>query len=192
MGITAEHFRETFMALLPKGKLWDGIGEKFRALALVFGREFQRVNDRANDAMLETDPRTADETLDEWETIYELDGTGTIEERQAKLVSRAYVVRSARPVDFQEKLAPVLDLDPADVEVIETTVAQAAIMDDPSQAYNFHIFRDPDLPGTPDLYAAQIEADKMKHAHTRVRVFAKKSFYCDDPDSLCDRDLLGS
>jgi uncharacterized protein YmfQ (DUF2313 family) len=192
MALSSEHYLEQLMALLPRGRLWQVIGPKFRGILWAAADEFARVDGRAGAAMLEIDPRTAVETLDDWENLYGLEHTGTTAERQARLTSRVIASATARPEDFQQKLAPLLGLAPGDVQVIERTRADAIAMADDRAIYHFFILRDPDLSGTYDLAAAQVEADRMRHAHTRVTLIESDNFLCDDSYSLCDRDILGA
>jgi uncharacterized protein YmfQ (DUF2313 family) len=191
VALTSEDYLEQLRALLPRGRLWASIGDKFIGLLWAAADEFARVDARAAAALLELDPRTAVETLDDWENIYSLPHTGSTAERQARLTSRVIAAGTARPEDFRQKLAPILGIAPDEVEVVEISRAKAIEMADDRAIYNFYILRSPLLPGTFDLAAAQTEADRMRHAHTRVRVIRTRSFRCDDPNSLCDRDLLG-
>lgn len=160
-------------------------------LLLAIGDELTRVSSRAADLVEEADPRTTLELLPEWENDYGLVSTGTDQERRDRLKSAILASNGVRPVDFQEALAPILGLDPVDVEVIETSRATAIAVGDDRIIYQFYIFRDPALPGTYDIVEAQEVIDKMAHSHTRGVAIESKDFLCDDPFSLCDRDILG-
>ena len=63
---------------------------------------------------------------------------------------------------------------------------------DSAQIYNFHVRRDPDLPGTPDLAEAQRLFRRSALAHMLSKVYETDIAICDDPHSLCDRDLVGA
>jgi len=55
-----------------------------------------------------------------------------------------------------------------------------------------YVYRDPALPGLPDVVGANGVIGRMKHAYTRVAVTTSKSFLCDSSRSLCDRDPMGA
>lgn len=56
--------------LLPAGKIWNLLPESVLSrLFLAFGDEFARVDSRGEDFIEETDPRTATETLSDWEAM---------------------------------------------------------------------------------------------------------------------------
>lgn len=192
--ISAIQFARMMIRLWPAGRWVEGEDtERFR-LMHAQGEELARVHQRQIDLLEENDPRTTSELLPEWEAQYGLtDSSGTEAERRARLQTRVLSMFgfSARPVDYQRVLAPALDLDENDVEIIEFSAAQAASVERPRDVYRFYIYRNPALPGTPDLAFAQAEVDRIKHSHTRGVVIESKSFKCDDPYSLCDRDPLG-
>lgn len=93
-------------ALLPPGKLFDemetppaqGEGPVLWRLFKAFGKELERLELRILVALAEMDPRTAQETLDEWERMYGLPDvrvpvlpTGTVQRRAvvvAKVIRR--------------------------------------------------------------------------------------------------------
>ena len=193
MGLTAEAYARAMALLLPPGRIWRVVGGSLTMGALTgAGDELVRVGERGQDLIRESDPRTADELLPDFERVLALDSTGTLDERRARVVARLIARQRYRPVDFQEALAPLLGQDPEDVVVIERTHAQAILIDpDGREIFRFFIYRDPGLPGTYDLAAAQDLVDAIKPAHTMGHVIESIDFLCDDPYSLCDRDLLG-
>jgi len=89
-------------------------------------------------------------------------------------------------------LAPLLAQAPADVVVIERTRAFAIAVGDDREIYRFFIYRDPTLPDVYFLASAQAQVDRMQPSHTEGTVVESINFLCDDPHSLCDRDLLGA
>ena len=191
---TAEEYGRVMARLLPPGRLW-----RLDAAALLVGAlraagdELERVSGRVLDILTEGDPRTATdaELLGDFERVLDLDGSGTEAERQAKVVARLTQDRGFRPDDVAETLAPLLDLDPADVDVRERSVSDAVVVADAREIYRYFVYRDPGLSGTPDLDAAQAQLDLMEHSHTKGHVIESIDFECDDADSLCDRDILG-
>lgn len=91
--------------------LFDGCADAFGA-----------VEARAYDLIEESDPSTALELLPEYETELELDSTGTLAERQARVLARTIARQRYRPVDFQAALAPLFGQDAEDVVIIETRI----------------------------------------------------------------------
>lgn len=193
MGLAAAAYQRMMIALLPPGRLWRLVGESFLAsLMLGCADEFARLDARAQDLLDESVPTDADELLPEYEAELELEASGTNAERVAKVVSRHIARQRFRPSDFQTVLAPILGLAAADIEVIERTHAIAVDMGDDREIYRFFIYRDPSLPGTYDVDAAQELVDSIKPSNTVGTVVESIDFLCDDPYSLCDRDLLGA
>ncbi len=194
MSITALEFARMVVRLWPAGRYrTDPDGNIFKSSHAI-GDELARLQQRQIDLLEESDPRTTSELLPEWEEQHGLtDSSGTDDERQARLETRILSLFgfSTRPEDYQSVLAPVLDLEVAQIQVIEITAADAALVGQPRDVYKFYIYRDPLLPGTPDLVFAQSEVDRIKHSHTLGFVIESIDFLCDDPFSLCDRDLLG-
>jgi len=154
--------------------------------------ELARVDSRAYDLLDEADPRTAVELLPEYERELELVAAPSVAERQANVAARIILQQGFRPADFQTALALLLGLAPADVVVIERTRAFCISVGDDRAIFEFFIYRNPALPGTYFLASAQAAVDKMKPSHTLGTVIESVSFLCDDPFSLCDRDLLGA
>jgi hypothetical protein len=193
MGLSADAYARALRALLPPSKLWrtdaDGVVSK---LLLAAGDELARVDGRADDLLREADPRTVDEMLPDFEAALAITASGDLAARRAMVLARLLLRQRVRPADYKQVLAPLLGLDPADVVVLERTHAIAAAMGDDREIYRFFIYRDPSLPGTYDVEAAQQVLDLMAQSHTVGHVIESISFLCDDEFSLCDRDLLGA
>jgi hypothetical protein len=68
----------------------------------------------------------------------------------------------------------------------------ASSMGDDREIYRFFVYRDPALPGTYDIEGAQALVDDISPSQTAGYVVESIDFLCDDPYSLCDRDLLGA
>lgn len=187
-----ESYVRMMLELLPPGKLWRRL-EGSVLYALLFGSadELWRVDSRAADLVSEADPRTATELLPDYERELGLDPAPTTDERRARIIARTVQRQRIRPVDFQTALAPLLGQDSADVVVIERTHAFAVSIDDDREIFRFFIYRDPSEPGTYFLSSAQEQVDRMAPSHTIGTVIESVNFLCDDPFSLCDRDLLG-
>jgi uncharacterized protein YmfQ (DUF2313 family) len=68
--MTADDFLAQMQALLPPGKAWSRESASIITKALEgFAPEFARVQTRADQALVEANPLTADEMLDEWEYL---------------------------------------------------------------------------------------------------------------------------
>jgi hypothetical protein len=72
--------------------------------------------------------------------------------------------------------------------IIERTHAMAAAMGDDREHYRFFVYRDPALPGTYYLDAAQALVDDINRSTCKGHVIESINFLCDDPHSLCDRE----
>lgn len=179
------------MALLPPGRLWRLVGSLLSDLFLACADELDRLHTRVGDLLNESDPTHATELLPEYERELDLDAASTIAERRARIVARQVARQRYRPVDFQNALAPLLGQLSEDVVVIERSHATAAAMGDDREIFRFFVYRDPNLPGAYFVGSAQELVDKIKPTHTAGHVIESIDFLCDDPFSLCDRDLLG-
>jgi Uncharacterised protein conserved in bacteria (DUF2313) len=178
--------------LLPPGRLWRFLDAHLSDLFLGAADELARLDARGDDLLNEAEPSTATELLPEFERELGLDQAPTIEERRARVVARTVARQRYRPVDFRISLAPLLGQEPDDVVVIERSHAEAVAMGDDREIFRFFIYRDPSLPGDYFLESAQAQVDKIKPSHTKGHVIESIDFLCDDPFSLCDRDLLGA
>jgi len=195
MGIvsfTTEAYARMQKALLPQGKAWFlGPDSLIVDVFLSAGDELARVSVRVVDLLRESDTAQAVELLPDYELELELPSAGTDSERQDRIVARETQEVRFRGEDVKALLAPYLDLDPGDIVIVETTRADAIALGDDQRIYQFFVYRNPALPGAPDLDAAQVELDRTSHSHTDGVVVESINFLCDDPNSLTDRDLLG-
>lgn len=190
--MSAEAYARAGMALLPPGP-WKRSGVLYQ-LMLAIGDGLQRIKDRAAVQRSEADPRTASEMLPEWEAMLGVtpDPGDTDAQRQARVTSAfTALTQGVRPADFQQILAPLLDLAPADVDVRENSRAFAIAVNDDRIIFQFHVYRDPALAGTPNIAGAQALLDTVAHSYTQGHVCESIDLRCDEATSLCDRDLLG-
>lgn len=178
-------------ALLPPGKLWRMVASTLADFLLACAQELARVDARADALIEEADPRTTTELLPDFELDLGLIASGTLADRRARVIALLLRRQRVRNVDYQQALAPLLQQLPADVVVIETSRAQAIAVADDREIYRFFVYRNPALPGTADLVAAQALVDQMSHSHTSGHVIESISFLCDSALSLCERDRLG-
>jgi hypothetical protein len=179
-------------ALLPPGKLWNLLSSTLANLLLGCADELARLHGRVNDLLNEMDPATADELLPDYEAELALVPAATIDERRANIVALEVRRQRFRPADFQAALAPLLGLAPADVVIVERTRDFAIAVGDCREIYRFFIYRDPTLPGSYFLASAQAQVERMQPSHTAGTVIESINLLCDDPHSLCDRDVLGA
>lgn len=195
MGIiqfTAEAYALAQKALLPPGRIWSLIPTSIlTAVFLASGDELARVSGRSADLMEENDARTATELLPEYERMLDLVSTGTDQERRDRIEALLIRRQGFRPSDVQVALAPDLGLAYTDVDVVETSRAQAIAVGVDEEIYRFFVYRDPLLAGTYDIAVAQVLLDKIAHSHTLGTVGESISLLCDTATDLCDRDLLG-
>lgn len=192
MGLAAAVYARTMRALLPPGRLWRSPGGLIDQLLLGTADELARLDARADDLLVESEPTTTTELVSEYETELNLSGIGlTLGQRRAQITARYLARQRFRPADFQTALAPMLEQIPEDVDVVQLDVAQAVSMEDVREVYRFFIIRNPDLPGVANIAGAQALVDRISPAHTKGHVIERFGFLCDDPHSLCDRDLIG-
>lgn len=188
----AAAYSRVLAAHLPPGRVWRLIGGSVLSNLLAgCADELGRIDERVTDLQNEADPSTALELLPEYERELGLVAVASNAERRARIVALLVRRQRFRPVDFQTALAVLLGQDPADVVIIERTRAFAVLVGDAREIYRFFVYRDPSLPGTYYLASAQALVDAMKPSHTIGQVIESINFLCDDPFSLCDRDLLG-
>lgn len=62
---------------------------------------------------------------------------------------------------------------------------------DSGQIYNFYVYRDPTLAGTPDIVEANSQFARYALGHMKTAVAQRTSFIVDDSMSLADREPVG-
>ncbi|QDH35861.1 putative phage tail protein [Porphyrobacter sp. YT40] len=108
----ADH-AEVLRQLLPRGAAWDfAPGGTFAGLLAALAAEFARVDARALDLLDEADPRTALETLIDWERVAGLPDACTgqpdnVGERRVALVEKLTSIAGQRPADFIDLAARI-------------------------------------------------------------------------------------
>lgn len=191
MGLAAEVYARMQKALLPPGRLNDAFGAWLHNLLMGSADELVRVDARGDDLLREALPSTAVELLPEYEAQFGSVVGSTTEERQAIVTSAATRQQRYRPLDFQLALAPLLGQASDDVVVLERDLAMVAALGDQREIYRFFVFRDPAVLGAYFLEAAQRTVYDMSPSHVGGYVIESLVATCDDPFSLCDRDLVG-
>lgn len=178
--------------LLPPGRLWKLIGDTWlRRFFEGAAEELARAHERAQDLLRESFPDQAVELLADYEEeLAMVPAIGDTEAvRRARVVARLVARQRVRPADYRQALAGLLGIaDPADVEILEVTNAQARSTLHERDIYLFHIWTGT---GDYDLVGAQALVAQIDHSHTVGRVYETKVMICDDPQSLVDRDLIG-
>lgn len=121
MASAVDRYTRSLIFLLPEGSAWaTHPGSNLRKLLDGLAAELCNVDDRADDALNESDPRTVFELLDEWEAAYGLPGPclvkpGTLDGRRAAILAK--VRRSAdQSVAALEAYADALGFE---VQVVE-------------------------------------------------------------------------
>jgi len=185
---TPNAYAGMMMALLPPGRLWRLVESFLSTLFAACADELGRLEARTRDLLDEADPTTADELLPEYESELELPSTGSIAERQARVIARIVARQRYRPTDLQTTLAPLLGT----VTIIERTHSFASSLGDDREIFRFFVYRDPTAPGTYFVMSAQALLDTIKPSHTIGQVIESTSALYDDPHSLYDRDLMGA
>lgn len=70
MAIEKERYKQLLINLLPVGKLWEPRNQPvFDSLLNSLSDEFCRIDERVDAMLLEADPRTSTEILDDWERL---------------------------------------------------------------------------------------------------------------------------
>lgn len=192
--LPATSYARMMLALFPPGRLWRLVGSTLASTITACADELTRLHTRALDLIEESDPTTAYELLPEYERDLEIGvGVGTIAERRARVVARIVARQRYRPVDLRTALAPLLGQTPAAVTIIERSHAVAVTMGalDGREIFRFFVYRNPALPGSYYVASAQALLDAIKPSNTSGAVIESINMLCDDPYSLCDRDILG-
>lgn len=165
-------------------------GGPVEALLLGLGDGLAAAHATNTGALDEALADSATALLAEWERMYGLPTRPdlTTAARRDRLVA---AVRAARAGTPQDVLTAVRRLDPT-ATIVETTAAAVALTN-PRNVFRFVVVLAAAVWADTELRAA-IErlVDRMKPAHTGFGTTVTAVFKCDDSDSLCDRDVLGS
>lgn len=131
----AEAYARQLKQLLPPGRLWRlDTGSVLSALLVAIGQTLARVEARAVDLLAEWDPRTADETLPDWERALGLPEDGqvlapSVEGREAAAV-RKYLAQggatAAYFIGIAQRLGFTVTIDEPALHTWRMTVHAAA------------------------------------------------------------------
>jgi uncharacterized protein YmfQ (DUF2313 family) len=107
----ASAYARQLKALLPPGKLWNlAVDSVLSKVCLALGDEFARVDGRGADLIEESDPRTAYETLDDWERVLGLPDAAvtvipTTPEARRLAITQKYIGVGGQSAAYYEQLA---------------------------------------------------------------------------------------
>ena len=175
---TAEHYKDQILGLVPPGLIWaPRLGTRLVAYLFAVGDELARVHGRMLDAIDETDPRLADETIDQWETTLGLPSDcldpslvpTTLADRQAA-AHAAYIATGGQTAAYLIELAAAIGItitiDEAPYAAMRCGVGRCGLALNPESS--IFIFRVDAPAATSAAKRAQLECliAKVKPAHT--------------------------
>lgn len=184
----ADAARRLLVALGPAYPAPDGSHNAVEAKAM--GDALADVIATLDTALDQAFPATATVMLGELETLHGLTVRPdlAIVDRQIRLLAEIRANRGGTP---QSILQAVRVIDPT-VALFEVTTAMATAAGVPTAVFNFGVLVTAATFANPGLLAAiQSIVAKLSPTHTHGSVGTRAGFLCDDPGSLCDRDLLG-
>ncbi len=168
MPLTAAQYLSQLQSLLPSGPAWPREPDSELTKFLTgLAEEFARIDARATDLLNESDPRTASETLDEWEASLGLPDIGitttTDEERQIAIVARMRT--SEEPTEaFFYSLAEALGYAITSITYYTPFVAGSSAGDPLSQGQWKFVFKIDAISGVNDpLFERAIEQAAPLH-----------------------------
>ncbi len=122
MALSAAAYARQLKQLLPRGKVWLlDAGSWISQTLLGVSDELARVDARAEDLIEEADPRTATETLEEWEDMLGLPDED---------ITAIPAADADRQVAITQKLIGVPDCTPAGFEALALTCGYVATVTD--------------------------------------------------------------
>jgi len=170
--------------LLPRGAAWDfAPGGTFARLLEAMAAEFARIDVRAVDIMDEADPRTALETLIDWERVAGLPDACTgqpdnVRERQIALVQKLTSIAGQTPADFIDLAALIgFEIDIEEHRPLRTGFRVGDRCKDQAWAFAWTVIVQPfDGAGRPVLAIAHFKVGDP--VGTRVRGFGSLDLEC--------------
>lgn len=142
--------------------------------------------DRATNTITATTRTT---TLSDWETTLGLAGIGTTAQRQAAILAKLAYFATPTVQEIKDAMEVLLGYEPHVHEVKAATLAGTGRED---QVFVFAVECTAGYPAPSVVTAMEQVLDRIKQTHTDYRICERVGFRCDDPDSLCDRDLLAT
>jgi uncharacterized protein YmfQ (DUF2313 family) len=167
-------------ALFPPGDAFDmEIGSTVSQTTEALGVELQRVEDRGADLTDEADPRTADETLSDWERVVGLPDaqvpviSGVLAERRAAVTAK-YVARGGQSYDFFAQLVAACGYSLASIDTFGgKRFTCISLCTDPLYAaeYAYSMNLNVNAPVGAALTHADLEAVIRKATHSHITSF---------------------
>lgn len=179
----ADH-AEVLRQLLPRGAAWDfAPGGTFARLLSALAAEFARIDARALDLLDEADPRTALETLVDWERVAGLPDACTgqpdnVGERQIALIEKLTSIAGQRPADFIDLAARIgYEIDILEHRPLRVGARVGDRAKDEAWAFAWTVIVQPfDGAGRPVLSIAHFKVGDP--VGTRVRGFGSLDLEC--------------
>ncbi len=178
---TFTRFGSMLAKLLPPGVLWDlEAASPLRKMLMAMGDEFTRVEARAVDLLAESDPRTATETIADWERVMRLPDDqvttipGTLAGRRVA-VAQKLVGRQGANYAFYATLAAACGYPLISITRYANAVTRSGILRSGDHlsgvewAYAITITVSPATAGA--LTHAQFEAVINRVTHSHIQVF---------------------
>jgi hypothetical protein len=165
-------------------------GSHRAAEMLAIGDALADVLADAETALAQAFADSATVMLDELERLHDLSVRPDmlVPDRQSRLLA---TIRASRGPSPQSIVASVRVIDPS-VTVVENTSVVAAAAGVPAAVYVFGVLISAAVYADPGKLATiRALIAKLKPADTKGNLGTRAGFRCDDPLSLCDRDLLG-
>jgi uncharacterized protein YmfQ (DUF2313 family) len=184
---TDRYARELARLIGPSYQPADGtlIAEDLRAL----GSLLARARAHQSSALDERFADLATETLSEWEAALGLpvDPTRTVEARRATSAAKMRAAFGGIPQRMLKALRPLAP----EASIVENLAINCVAA--PRQVFHYVVVVSA-AHWADDGLRAQLEAlvEQMQPTHKRGTLHTRVGFRCDDPDSLTDRDVLGS
>jgi uncharacterized protein YmfQ (DUF2313 family) len=171
----ANAYARQLKALLPPGRLWKLEPTSWLSkLFLAIGDELARVDARARDLLDEWDPRTATETLPEWERVLGLPEEGqalatSAEGRRAAIVQKLLARDGATPAYFIALAAALGYTATIDYPAANTWRMNVALGGEQADLSEFRSgSRAGDRIGGRSVVELERVINKLKPAHTAV------------------------
>ncbi len=119
MGMTVEAYARQLTQLLPRGPLWTTeAGSTLGKLLLGLSEELARIDARGEVLLDEADPRTADETLEDWERVLGITPPdGATENKRRVAAAAKYVARGGQTPSYFVALAASLGITATVTEI---------------------------------------------------------------------------
>lgn len=111
------NYKKAFLSLFPTGRAWNTESTSvFHKLAMGISLTFERAQLRAEDLLKESDPRTCNETLEDWERIYGLPDKCDINnnfslEKRLRVVNRSANFKGGQSPKYFEDYIKTLGFD---------------------------------------------------------------------------------